>query len=256
MPDAEGYDFSPQQIDYIGQNNQTILKLIRDLQRDQQVIYNYQTNYIDLPYDKMFHTGIGHATMPTRLVSSQTNVAPAGNPTISYLITREPTGGWIATWWGTALETSVWHIMFMLPANYAAGSNLICTFNAINLRLAVAAEPTTHKVGMSAYRDTNTEGGDGQGLFGYNASTFPTTGTFVWNKDICLTAEQKVEAVTVVNMYKMAYTLSFTIDGDDNDYPLAPGRIILLTWTSTTQSSDANENRSKFSKFYVAYSGG
>ena len=255
LPDPGYYSgMSPGMADYLRDNNEVILQLIRDLKRDLEGQQRFGTSYIDLPIWSMFHTGAAYGTKPTRLpVATPTE---SGYPSIYYNVNYDPTGGFIATRFTNLAETSVWHTMFRLPANYSAGTNLTVTFNAFNIRYAVAAAPTTHKVDMSAYRDTNTEGGAGQGMFGYNATPIPGPGTFVWNKDICTTSEQTLSLETELGMYTMAETKSFVINGSDAAYPLAPNRKILLTWTSTTQSSDANSVRNKFANFYVAYSGG
>jgi len=210
------------------------------------------TGYIHLPiWTTMFHTGAAYGTQPTRLPTSAGG--STGYPSFYYNITYDPTGGWIATYFVAAAETSMWHTMFRLRDDYVAGTNLTVTFNGLNVRRTGTGLPTTHSIDMMAIRDTNAEVGVGQGPWGYNATPFPGPGTFVWNKDICLTAVQDVFEVLEADFYIMSKTHSFVIDGDDADYPLTPGRWMFLTWTSVTESSDANEVRNKFCNFYVTY---
>ena len=214
------------------------------------------TGYINLPLWLMYETGATNlsatpptfADEPTPLVSA--NQAPVGYPVLYFLASWGPVGAWLATRWLQAAETSVWHTVFQIPGDYVANSDLTLTFNeACIIDTSGTNPPTTHQIDVMARRDTNA---NGKGVFGYNAGTWAAHGNFTWNKDICTTSAQDTTPELEWTQ-DMGTAMTFTIDGDDGDYPLTPGRLILLNFESQTQAASAHDIRNIFANFHVTY---
>src|SRR3990172_11736046 len=150
LPDADGYGFSAEQIDYIGQNNQTILKLIRDLQRDLSVGTRYQTQYLDLPLSSMFKATPGTAgTLALMGVSTGTTLG-----FYSGLTTGWSTLALLATNQATTPNTvaSRWHCNFRLPGSYEAGTNIALYLAGACVETLNGSAASAHTIDLAVYR--------------------------------------------------------------------------------------------------------
>lgn len=217
------------------------------------------TGYIHLSLWEMFQTGqtdfstaipFAGAGAATRLTGAE--AASAYSPVIYSYYYTDPVGGCLRTSDITTSEDfSVWHASFRLPADYVVGTDLTVSCKGLSTKTNGASAPPIHSVRMYARRDAKAAD---RGLWCQEIG-----GDAILNANICLTLAQTLdvveEAATPIRPPVMlGHNLSFTIDSDDADYPLAANSYILLNFDSRSKSAGAAEYVSNwFSNFYVTY---
>jgi len=207
------------------------------------------TGYIDLPIETFFSEYLANANVALQRLIPRNSGTSAGlfyYPTAAaYAENSYRTLAWLYGGISTGASiTNRFHCNFRLPGDYIDNTDLTLNLSSTYTVVDNSTPATTATIDAEAYR--NVPGTDKEG-FGYRANPVVDTWT---ETDLIAAAPTNVLRHTTASSEFDANT--FTIDGDHATYPLTPGNLMQVRFTSVIDDNGSNA-AIYFANFYITY---
>ena len=207
------------------------------------------TGYINLPLSDFFTDYINGAAVDLQRLAPK---AGGSSGTGIYLYHYTTAGAsWRTLAWlycGTstgALITHRFQTNFRLPGDYIDNTDLTLHLSSTYVSADDLTEAMIARISMEAYRNIPASGKEG---FGYRADP----AVDAWTEVDLVTSASPVNTIRHDAGSSEFDQNSFTVDGDNATYPLTPGNLVQVEFTSEIDKDTQNVTL-YFANFYVTY---